>query len=90
MESDTGLRMQWAVQDFLRGAFWIIVAVMIASGVERYLRLEIGTGFMPFSPIVWWPLHSALRPFLYALLLLILVNHGKVLTKRALDYLRSP
>ena len=74
----------------LNAVFWSITLLMALTGLERFARLEYDLAFLPFFPAVWWPLHSTLRLFWYALLLIFFVNYGKIWTKRALNYLRRP
>ena len=83
---------QWgfSVRGILDAAFWLITLLMVLSGLERFVRLEYDSAFLPLLPAVWWPLHSTLRLFWYALFLLFFVNYGKIWMKRALHYLRSP
>lgn len=71
-------------------AFWVLLALMVLSGLERYLWLRLGWGILPLDPALWWPFHRALRPFFYAVMLIILVNHGKIWVKRTLYYLQAP
>lgn len=76
--------------NLLESVFWIVTALMIFSGLQRYAGIEHGVSLPPTSSSLWWPLHGTLRPLFYAFLLLIFVNHGKIFVKRALNYLRSP
>lgn len=74
----------------LDASFWAVSLLMVLSGLERFVRLEFEVAFLPLFPALWWPLHSTLRLFWYALFLLFFVIYGKIWTKRALYYLRSP
>ncbi|MEE8434623.1 MAG: hypothetical protein V3S64_07535 [bacterium] len=80
----------FSLQGMLDAAFWSITLLMVLTGLERFARLEYDSAFLPLFPVVWWPLHSTLRLYWYALFLLFFVNYGKIWTKRALNYLRSP
>ena len=80
----------FSVPAMLSAAFWLISLLMVLTGLERFARLEYDSSFFPLLPAVWWPLHSTLRLFWYALFLLFFVNYGKIWMKRALNYLRSP
>lgn len=79
-----------SVGGFLDSAFWGVTLLMVLTGLERFARLEYDSAFLPLLSAVWWPLHSTLRLFWYALFLLFFVNYGKIWTNRALNYLRSP
>ena len=80
----------FSIRGMLDAAFWLVTLLMVLTGVERFARLEYDSAFLPLLPAVWWPLHSTLRLFWYALFLIFFVNYGKIWTKRALNYLRSP
>ncbi len=86
----TGHRRKFSVLGLLDSAFWAMTLLMVLTGLERFARLEYDAAFLPLFPAVWWPLHATLRLFWYALFLIFFVNYGKIWTKRALDYLRSP
>lgn len=85
-----GPRRVFSPWGLLDAVFWSITLLMVLTGLERFARLEYDSAFLPFYPALWWPLHSTLRLFWYALFLIFFVNYGKIWTKRALDYLRSP
>ena len=79
------------VRGLLEVAWWTALGLLILSGVERYLQARYGGGALPvFPPTVWHALHRVSPAYLYAILLLMAFNRGRVALKRALDYLYAP
>ncbi len=71
--------------------YWLVVGMLLLSGVERYLHLRHGLALLPGpGPAGWEALHRALQPYLYAALLLLAVNRGRMVTRRMMAYLYSP
>jgi hypothetical protein len=75
----------------LDGAWWLVVGLLVLSGLERYAQLSHGTSILPLLPAAaWWALHRPLVPYLYAILLLNGLIRGRMAVKRALSYLYTP
>ncbi|HKI99661.1 MAG TPA: hypothetical protein VKB51_14395 [bacterium] len=75
----------------LDAAWWIVVGLLVLSGLERYTQLRHGVSVLPvLSPAAWWALHRPLLPYLYAILLLNAFIRGRMAIKRALSYLYTP
>jgi hypothetical protein len=72
-------------------AFWATVGLLVLSGLERYWELGRGLSPLPWlSAAEWSVLHGLLSPYLYAILLLIVVIRGRMALKRAFAYLYRP
>lgn len=75
----------------LDAAWWVVVGLLVASGLERYSQLRYGAGVLPLlPPAAWWALHRPLLPYLYAILLLNVLIRGRMALRRALSYLYTP
>ena len=75
----------------LDGAWWTVVGLLVLSGLERYTQLRHGTTLLPWlTPTAWWAVHRPLLPYLYAILLSNVLIRGRILYRRALDYLYTP
>lgn len=84
-------------QDRLRGAvlldaaWWLVVGLLVLSGLERYMQLRHGTSVLPgLAPAAWWAAHRPLVPYLYAILLINGLIRGKLAIKQVLSYLYTP
>lgn len=84
----------WARLPLLRlldAAWWVVVGLLVLSGLERYGQLMHGVSLLPgLDPAAWWALHRPLVPYLYAILLLNGLFRGRMAMKRALSYLYTP
>lgn len=75
----------------LDAAWWVVLGLLVLSGLERYGQLLHGVSLLPgLDPAAWWALHPALVPYLYAILLLNALVRGRMAAKRALVYLHTP
>jgi hypothetical protein len=75
----------------LDAAWWLVVGLLLLSGVERYAQLRYGAGLLPGLPsAAWWALHRPLLGYLYAILLLLLAIRGKLIARRVYAYLYRP
>ncbi len=75
----------------LDAAWWLVVALLVLSGLERYAQLRHGTSVLPgLAPSAWWALHRPMLPYLYAFLLINGLVRGRMAIKRALSYLYTP
>jgi hypothetical protein len=75
----------------LDAGWWLVVGLLVLSGLERYAQLRHGTSVLPLlSPAAWWALHRPLLPYLYAILLINVTVRGRMAARRALSYLYTP
>ena len=79
------------LRSLMNGAFALLVGLLVFSGLERFWQMRFGGGMLPaLSPFTWYALHRVLPFFLYALLLFLSFNWGRMLLKRMLRYLYAP
>jgi hypothetical protein len=75
----------------LDAAWWLVVGLLVLSGLERYAQLRHGTTVLPvLAPAAWWAAHRPLLPYLYAILLINGLIRGRLAIKRVLSYLYTP
>jgi hypothetical protein len=79
------------VARLLDGAGWLVVGLLVLSGLERFLQLRDGISVLPLlAPSAWWALHRPLVPYLYAILLITGLMRGRLAARRVLSYLYTP
>jgi hypothetical protein len=72
-------------------AWWLLVGLLVLSGLERYGQLRHGVSVLPvLGPAAWWALHRPLVPYLYAILLINGLIRGRLGVRRVLSYLYTP
>ena len=80
-----------SLRALMNGTFALLVGLLVVSGLERFWQMRYGGGLLPvLSPFAWYALHRVLPFFLYALLLFLSFNWGRMLLKRMLRYLYAP
>ena len=79
----------WRV--LLTALYWLSLGLLLLSGLERHAQIRWDVTLLPvLSPVSWTVLHGALTPYLYALLLVHLVNWGKMVLEKARAHIYTP
>ncbi|MDH4246491.1 MAG: cytochrome b/b6 domain-containing protein [Deltaproteobacteria bacterium] len=76
---------------WMNGGFAVLVGLLVLSGLERFWQVRYGGSVLPLlSPFSWYALHRLIPFYLYALLMFLSFNWGRMLLKRILRYLYAP
>lgn len=87
---DLGRRFS-SVEGLLGLWFWLVLVLLLVSGLGRFLLLRYGQVVPPAAqPALWWAMHHAMVPHLYAALALLALVRGKAWYRRTVAYLYSP